>query len=178
MTLGPLINNFGSGDKSLKIHNCRYFRIRYGPREVTRREDFSMKGQLMCELKFATFSCQKRRGHLADKRDSEYSLLLQNALEPAILLVRLQALISLGRKIVNKLQGLYALSSMYAAAVKQGFMQDHSFSSPNIFYYQFSNARTAFPKNYLPLSCSLGSGWPSVWHSVWSSCSAINYAQC
>ena len=48
-----------------------------------------MKGQLMCELKFATFSCQKRRGHQADKRDSEYSLLLQNALEPAILLVRL-----------------------------------------------------------------------------------------
>ena len=58
----------------------------------------------MCELKFATFSCQKRRGHLADKRDSEYSLLLQNALEPAILLVRLQALILLRRIIVKKLQ--------------------------------------------------------------------------
>ena len=65
-----------------------FYLARYGPREVTRREDFSMMGQLMCELKFATFSCRKRRGHQPDKRDSEYSLLLQNALEPAIMLVR------------------------------------------------------------------------------------------
>ena len=101
----------------------------------------------MCELKFATFSCQKRRGHLPDKRDSEYSLLLQNALEPAILLVRLQILISPRTLVVNKRQGLYfAIYVCCCDCVKQGFMQDHNFASPNIVCYQFSNACTAFPK--------------------------------
>ncbi|KAI0210969.1 Exosome complex component MTR3 [Lamellibrachia satsuma] len=78
--------NEAKGSAYIELRHTKVICSVYGPREVTRREDFSMKGQLMCELKFATFSCQKRRGHQADKRDSEYSLLLQNALEPAILL--------------------------------------------------------------------------------------------
>ena len=59
----------------------------YGPREVKRREDFSMKGQLMCELKFATFACRQRKGHQPDQKDKSYSLIVQEALEPAVLLV-------------------------------------------------------------------------------------------
>ncbi|KAK2175858.1 hypothetical protein NP493_702g03026 [Ridgeia piscesae] len=78
--------NEAKGSAYIELQHTKVICAVYGPREVTRREDFSMMGQLMCELKFATFSCRKRRGHQPDKRDSEYSLLLQNALEPAIML--------------------------------------------------------------------------------------------
>ena len=61
--------------------------FRYGPREVTRREDFSMKGQLMCEFKFATFSCQLRRTHQQDGEMKDYSVIIEEALKPAVRLV-------------------------------------------------------------------------------------------
>ncbi|XP_023348880.1 exosome complex component MTR3-like [Eurytemora carolleeae] len=35
----------------------------YGPREIPKRSDFSMKGVLSCEFKFAPFACKTRRGH-------------------------------------------------------------------------------------------------------------------
>jgi exosome complex component MTR3 len=45
-----------------------------------------MKGQLNCEFKFATFSCPQRRPHQADMMDKDYSVLLMDALEPAVCL--------------------------------------------------------------------------------------------
>lgn len=56
----------------------------YGPREVTKKEEFSMKGQLTCEFKFATFSCRVRRQYQQDNEERDYSCQLQDALEPAV----------------------------------------------------------------------------------------------
>jgi exosome complex component MTR3 len=61
--------------------------IRYGPREVVKKEEFSMIGQLTCEFKFATFSCRIRRQHQQDNEEKDYSSQLQEALEPAVCLV-------------------------------------------------------------------------------------------
>lgn len=58
----------------------------YGPREVVKKEEFSMKGQLTCEFKFATFSCRVRRQHQQDNEERDYSSQLQDALEPAVCL--------------------------------------------------------------------------------------------
>lgn len=58
----------------------------YGPREVIRKEEFSMKGQLTCEFKFATFSCQQRRQYQQDAEEKDFSVQLLEALEPAVCL--------------------------------------------------------------------------------------------
>ena len=63
------------------------FDARYGPREGTRREEFSMKGQLSCELKYAAFSRRKRVNHIQDSEEKDLSVLLREALEPAVQLV-------------------------------------------------------------------------------------------
>jgi exosome complex component MTR3 len=59
----------------------------YGPREVQKKSDFSLNGQLFCEFKFAPFSCQKRRGHQQDNEELVLSGLLREALEAAVCLV-------------------------------------------------------------------------------------------
>ena len=58
----------------------------FGPREVSKREDFSMTGAICVEFKFATFSENCRRGHQQDGQEKDLSLLLQETLQPAILL--------------------------------------------------------------------------------------------
>ena len=58
----------------------------FGPREVSKREDFSMTGAICVEFKFATFSETCRRGHQQDGQERDLSLLLQETLQPAILL--------------------------------------------------------------------------------------------
>jgi len=58
----------------------------YGPREIARRSDFSMKGILTCEFKFAPFACLTRRGHQADKEEKELGLVLKEALESTVCL--------------------------------------------------------------------------------------------
>lgn len=63
------------------------FMHRYGPREVVRKEEFSMQGQLTCEFKFTTFSCRQRRQHQQDTEEKDFSVQLLEALEPAVLLV-------------------------------------------------------------------------------------------
>ena len=59
----------------------------YGPREVKFRDEFSLLGQINCELKFATFSGKLRRQHQQDSQEKEASLIVKEALEPAVLLV-------------------------------------------------------------------------------------------
>ena len=46
-----------------------------------------MAGQLMCEFKLATFSSPVRRGHQQDATEKDLSLLIQEALEPAVRMV-------------------------------------------------------------------------------------------
>jgi len=59
----------------------------YGPREVTRRDEVSLRGQLNCVVKFATFSCRDtRRGHQQDSEERELGEVVREALEPAVML--------------------------------------------------------------------------------------------
>jgi len=75
------------GSSYVEMSNTKIICAVYGPREVTRREDFSMQGQLNCELKFATFSsCRKRRGHQADAEERDMSDVLLQTMEPAVML--------------------------------------------------------------------------------------------
>lgn len=60
---------------------------RYGPREVAKKEEFSMKGQITCDFKYATFSCKYRRQHQQDNEEKDLSVQLLEALEPAVCLV-------------------------------------------------------------------------------------------
>ena len=54
---------------------------------MARKEEFSMKGQITCEFKYATFSCSYRRQHQQDNEEKDYSVQLLEALEPAVCLV-------------------------------------------------------------------------------------------
>ncbi|XP_002738745.1 exosome complex component MTR3-like [Saccoglossus kowalevskii] len=58
----------------------------YGPRQVVRREDFKLTGTLTCDFKFATFSCQKRQQHMQSSNEKDLSLIVLQAMEPAVCL--------------------------------------------------------------------------------------------
>ncbi|CAE1138284.1 MTR3 [Acanthosepion pharaonis] len=74
------------GSAYIELNKTKVICAVYGPREITRREEFSMKGQLTCEFKFATFSCQLRRQHQPDNQEKDLSIQLLEALEPAVCL--------------------------------------------------------------------------------------------
>jgi len=75
------------GSSYVEMSDTKIICAVYGPREVTRREDFSMQGQLNCEIKFATFSSsKKRRGHQSDAEERDLSLILLQTMEPAVML--------------------------------------------------------------------------------------------
>ncbi|KAF9437054.1 hypothetical protein BGZ76_002124 [Entomortierella beljakovae] len=62
----------------------------YGPRPAKRvGQVFSGKGILNCEIKFATFSCAKRRSNVRDPQERELSQILSQALSPAVQLEKL-----------------------------------------------------------------------------------------
>ncbi|GFN97500.1 exosome complex component mtr3-like, partial [Plakobranchus ocellatus] len=73
---------------NLKFDYCFVLELlcSYGPREVLRREDFSLKGQLTCDFKFTTFSCRQRRQYQQDSQEKDLSVLVLEALEPAVCL--------------------------------------------------------------------------------------------
>lgn len=58
----------------------------YGPREIARRRDFTFKGQINCEFKFAQYSCPVRRQPVNDSEALQYSQLLEEALSSVVCL--------------------------------------------------------------------------------------------
>ncbi|CAB3229683.1 unnamed protein product [Arctia plantaginis] len=57
----------------------------FDPREIPHQNEFSQLGQIYCEVKFATFSCpRKRRPHAPDAEEKALSVALRKALEPAV----------------------------------------------------------------------------------------------
>ncbi|XP_074656743.1 exosome complex component MTR3-like [Tubulanus polymorphus] len=74
------------GSAYIEIGQTKVMCAVYGPRQVARREDFSMNGQLSCELKYATFSTQRRRSHQLDNHDKDMSVIVMETLEPAVCL--------------------------------------------------------------------------------------------
>ncbi|CAL1538468.1 unnamed protein product [Lymnaea stagnalis] len=74
------------GSGYIEVDQTKVICAVYGPREVLRREDFSLKGQLTCDFKFTTFSCRLRRQHQQDNQEKDLSVQLLEALEPAVCL--------------------------------------------------------------------------------------------
>lgn len=56
----------------------------FDPREIPNRTEYSLKGEIFCQFKYAPFSCPKRRQHQQDSEEKQYSAILKQALEPAV----------------------------------------------------------------------------------------------
>jgi exosome complex component MTR3 len=85
----PIFANVGvvsqaRGSAYIEIGRTKVLCAVYGPREVKYRDEFSLIGQLSCELKFATFSGRLRRSHQQDENEKEASVIVKEALEPAV----------------------------------------------------------------------------------------------
>ena len=78
------------GSAYVELNNTKVICSVYGPREVQKKSDFSLNGQLFCEFKFAPFSCKKKRGHQQDNEELELSCILRESLAPAVCLVYFQ----------------------------------------------------------------------------------------
>lgn len=56
----------------------------FDPREIPNRPDYSLKGEIYCEFKYAPFSCNKRRLHIQDTEEKQYSAIMKQALESTV----------------------------------------------------------------------------------------------
>lgn len=56
----------------------------FDPRDIPNKSGYSLHGNLYCEFKFASFSCDKRRIHQQDAEEKEFSLIMQRSLEPSV----------------------------------------------------------------------------------------------
>ncbi|XP_005106595.1 exosome complex component MTR3 [Aplysia californica] len=74
------------GSAYIEMNQTKAICAVYGPREVQRREDFSLKGQLTCQFRFATFASQHRRQHQQGNQEKDLSVQMLEALEPAVCL--------------------------------------------------------------------------------------------
>ncbi|ORZ19510.1 ribosomal protein S5 domain 2-type protein [Absidia repens] len=72
-----------NGSTYIEMGNTKVVCAVYGPRQL-KRVGFSPHGTLNCEFKFSTFSCTKRRGHMRDAQEREFSHTLIQALTPAV----------------------------------------------------------------------------------------------
>ncbi|BFZ21386.1 hypothetical protein BsWGS_24426 [Bradybaena similaris] len=74
------------GSAYIEMNQTKVICSVYGPREVLRREDFSLKGQLTCDFKYLTFSCQRRRLHQQDEQEKDMAVQILEAMESAVCL--------------------------------------------------------------------------------------------
>ncbi|CAG8510640.1 3538_t:CDS:2 [Paraglomus brasilianum] len=81
--LAPGIITQANGSAYIEFQGTKVACAVYGPR-ATKISAFSGKGSLNCEIKFAPFSCQKRRSPQRDPQEKELSHLLFEALAPAV----------------------------------------------------------------------------------------------
>ncbi|KAI8388668.1 ribosomal protein S5 domain 2-type protein [Radiomyces spectabilis] len=72
-----------NGSAYIEVGNTKVVCAVYGPRQL-KKAAFSRNGTLNCEFRFSTFSCTKRRGHIRDTQEKEYSHILEQALAPAV----------------------------------------------------------------------------------------------
>lgn len=87
----PAILNLGlisqaKGSAYYEIGNTKIICSVYGPREVMRRKDFQINGQLYCEFKYAPYSCQTRQSYLPTAEEKDISKTIEEALESVVLL--------------------------------------------------------------------------------------------
>ncbi|KAG8227779.1 hypothetical protein J437_LFUL006413 [Ladona fulva] len=72
------------GSAYIEMNNTKVICSVFDPREIPRKSEFSVNGELFCEFKYAPFSCRRKRGHQQDSEEKEMSAYLKRALEPAV----------------------------------------------------------------------------------------------
>ncbi|EDV20340.1 uncharacterized protein TRIADDRAFT_61054 [Trichoplax adhaerens] len=72
------------GSAYIELRNTKIICAVYGPREVAKKQEFNIQATVACELKFATFSCRRRRRHIQDSQEKEYSQIIVQALQPVV----------------------------------------------------------------------------------------------
>ncbi|CAG8497794.1 7299_t:CDS:2 [Diversispora eburnea] len=77
------IRSISNGSAFIELNKTKIVCGVYGPRQ-TKIPAFSGKGNLNCEIKFAPFSCPKRRPPYRDSQEKELSQLIYEALTPSI----------------------------------------------------------------------------------------------
>lgn len=56
----------------------------FDPREIPNKTEYSSKGELFCQFKYAPFSCSRRRQHQQDAEEKQNTAILKQALESAV----------------------------------------------------------------------------------------------
>ncbi|XP_075985421.1 exosome complex component MTR3-like isoform X2 [Anticarsia gemmatalis] len=73
------------GSAYIERNNTKIICAVFDPREIPHQNEFSQLGQIFCEVKFAPFSCpRRRRPHAPDTEEKAMSAALRKALEPAV----------------------------------------------------------------------------------------------
>ncbi|XP_046386853.1 exosome complex component MTR3-like [Ischnura elegans] len=72
------------GSAYLEMNKTKVICSVFDPREIPRKSEFSVNGELYCEFKYAPFSGLRRRGHQQDADEKQMSVHLKRALEPAV----------------------------------------------------------------------------------------------
>ncbi|KAF9584902.1 hypothetical protein BGW38_004745 [Lunasporangiospora selenospora] len=104
-----------SGSAYIELEKTKIACGVYGPRPIKKSGyGFSGTGTLNCEFKFATFACVKRRNHIRDPQERELSMILTQALTPA---VRLELLPKSAIDVYITVLECDGLSSCFAAAI-------------------------------------------------------------
>lgn len=72
------------GSAYFEVDNTKLIVSVYDPREIPKKTDYSLKGELFCIFKYAPFSCPNRRGHQQDAEEKQHSAIMKRALESAV----------------------------------------------------------------------------------------------
>ncbi|CAL1704461.1 unnamed protein product [Somion occarium] len=81
--LKPGLINQANGSAYIETERTKIACAVYGPRQ-TKTTSFAEKGRLNVEVKFAPFSCRKRRAPMRDAEDRSVAMQIQQALVPAV----------------------------------------------------------------------------------------------
>lgn len=80
------VSSQAKGSAYIEQGNTKVIVSVYDPREKPNKSDYSSKGSIYCEFKYASFSCFNRRMHQQDDEEKQYSNILKQALESSICL--------------------------------------------------------------------------------------------
>lgn len=72
------------GSAYIEVDKTKVIVSVYDPREIPKKTDYSLKGELYCEFKYAPFSCPKRKLHQQDPEEKQNSTILKRALESVV----------------------------------------------------------------------------------------------
>jgi len=75
-----------TGSAYCEIGNNKIVCAVHGPKDIEQKEDFQMDGKIVCEVKFAPFSCQQRKDHIPSSEENELSEILTQTMQSVVCL--------------------------------------------------------------------------------------------